>query len=239
PRRGRQRRRAPRPRRRVPRASRLQEDLTSALVLEHLALHALERVVDRLRVAPELVGHLFVRRSFEVETQGVRLEPGKTRAEAEDEALQLLARDHAGRRLVDARPGQRVAQGHVALRILTGRSLAEGDVVVEGVVLEARRRLDGGDDLPRHAELREATERGLLVWPEVADGLAEPDQPFLEEVLGVAAREKVGARLHADEARVATDQRVSSALIAVARAKDELQILELTLSFLRRPNCSR
>src|SRR5438876_1235624 len=124
-----------------------------------------------------------------------------------------------------ARPRQRVPERHVALGILAGRRLAERDVVVQRVVLEAGRSLDRGDDLSRHAELGEAAERRLLVRPKVAYGLAEPDQPFLEEVLAVAAGEEIRARLHANEARVAADQRITCPLVAVASAEDELQIL--------------
>ena len=73
-------------------------------------------------------------------------------------------------------------------------------------MLEARRRLDRGDDLPRHAQLGEAAERGLLVGPEVPHRLAQADQALLDEVLAVAAGKEVRARLHADEAGVPLDQ---------------------------------
>ena|SRR5438067_9338928 len=53
---------------------RLRENLATLLMREDLALHPLQRVVDRLRVAPELVGHLLVRRSLEVQAQRVGLE---------------------------------------------------------------------------------------------------------------------------------------------------------------------
>src|SRR5438045_3025606 len=72
----------------------LGQDLARLAVHDDLALHPLERVVDRLRVAAELVGHVLVGRALEVHAQRVGLEPGETGAEAEDEARQLLARDH-------------------------------------------------------------------------------------------------------------------------------------------------
>ena len=50
----------------------------------------------------------------------------------------------------------------------------------------------------------------------------------------VAAGEEVRARLQADEAGVAPDQGVHRRAVAVARLDDELQILELALSLLRR-----
>lgn len=53
---------------------RLLEDLAGLLMGQDLPLHPLERVVDRLRVAPEVLGHLLVRRAFEVMAQRVRLE---------------------------------------------------------------------------------------------------------------------------------------------------------------------
>src|SRR5262245_8953639 len=101
-------------------------------------------------------------------------------------------------------------------------------------MLEARRRLDRRDDLPGHAQLREAPERRLLVRSEVADGLVEADEPLLDEVLGVAAGEEVRARLQSDEARIAADESVERGPIAVPRLEHELQILKLSLSFLGR-----
>ena len=95
--------------------------------------------------------------------QRVGLELREPGAEPEDEALQLLGRDHADGRLVDGRAGQRVAEGAVAVGILARRCVAERDVRVQRRVLEAGRRLDRGDDLARHAELGEAAERRLLV----------------------------------------------------------------------------
>src|SRR5439155_8209853 len=102
-----------------------------------------------------------------------------------------------------------------AVRPLSGRGVAAGDVRVEGGVLEAGRRLDRRDDLAGHAELGEASERGLLVGAEIPNRLVEPDQALLNEVLGIASGQEVGARLQPDEARVAPDQDVERSAVAV------------------------
>src|SRR4029453_5789088 len=81
----------------------LGKNFAGLLVREDLALHALERVVDRLRVAAELVCHVLVGIALEVERQRLRLERREAGAEREDEALELLGRDDADRRVVDAR----------------------------------------------------------------------------------------------------------------------------------------
>jgi hypothetical protein len=107
--------------------------------------------------------------------------------------------------------------------------MAERDVLVERLVLEARRRLDRGDDLPRYAELGEAAEGRLLVGAEVPDGLVQADQALLDQILRVAAGEEVRARLQPDEARVPTHQALERRLVAVPSFEDELQILELPL----------
>jgi hypothetical protein len=99
-------------------------------------------------------------------------------------------------------------------------------------VLEPRRRLDRGDDLPRHAQLGEAPERRLLVGAEVANRLVEADQPLLDEVLRVTAGEEVRARLQADEAVVAAHQGIERGGAAVPRLHHQLQILKLSLSLL-------
>ena len=96
-------------------------------------------------------------------------------------------------------------------------------------MLEARRRLDGRDDLTRHAELGEASKRRLLVVAKVADRFVEADEPLLDQVVGIAPSEEVRARLEADEAGVAPDQRVERALVAVPRPDDELEIRKLPL----------
>src|SRR4051812_10443900 len=139
----------------APMARTLVQDLAQLLVLEHLALDPLERVVDRLRVACEELGHLLVGRALEVELQRVGLQLREAGAEAEDEALQLLGRDDADRWIVDARPGKCVTEGAVAVRVLSSRRLTERHVRVERRMLEARRGLDRRDDLPRNTELGE------------------------------------------------------------------------------------
>src|SRR3954468_14688812 len=77
--------------------SSLREDFARALVRDDLPLHALERVVDRLRVAFEHLGHLVVGGALEVHAQRVRLKRREARAEAEDQALELVGRDHRDR----------------------------------------------------------------------------------------------------------------------------------------------
>jgi len=69
--------------------------------------------------------------------------------------------------------------------------MAEGDIGVQGGVLEPGRRLDRRDDLAGDAKLGKAPERGLLVGAEVPYRLVEPNQPFLDEVFRVAAGQEV------------------------------------------------
>ena len=94
-------------------------------------------------------------------------------------------------------------------------------------------RLDRRDDLPGHAELGKRAERRLLVGAEVAHGLVETDQTFLDQILGVAPGEEIRARFQPDERRIAADQRVQRDRAAVARLQDELQILKFSLNLLR------
>src|SRR5687768_1364260 len=108
----------------------LREDFARRLVRQDLALDALERVVDRLAVAAQLLRHLLVREALEVAAEGVGLELREPGTEAEDEALQLLGRDDADRRIVRERPRKRVPQRAVAVGLLPRRRVAEGDVLV-------------------------------------------------------------------------------------------------------------
>ena len=111
--------------------------------------------------------------------------------------------------------------------------MAERHVRVQRGVLEPGRGLDRRDDLPRHAELREGPERGLLVGAKIAHCLVEADEALLDQVLRVAAGKEIGARLQAHERGVAAHQLVHRDARAVARLQDKLQILKLSLSLLR------
>src|SRR4051794_41917908 len=117
-----------------------------------LALDALQRVVDRLRVAAELVGHVLVGRALQIEAQGIRLERREARAEAEDQALQLLGRDHDEWRLVHRWARQRVAGRGIALAVLPRRCVAEREQRVERRVLEPGGSLVRGDEVARYTE---------------------------------------------------------------------------------------
>jgi hypothetical protein len=134
--------------------------------------------------------------------------------------LQLLRRDDADDGVVDVRAGERVTEGAVPVLLARGR-VAEGDVGVERRVLEAGRGLDRRDDLPRDAELGEAAERRVLVRAKVAHRLVEPDEPFLDEIVGVTAGDEVRARLQADEAGVAAEKRVHGGAVPVPGTEDE------------------
>src|SRR5438034_4576905 len=98
-------------------------------------------------------------------------------------------------------------------------------------MLVAGRGLDRGDDLSGDAQLGEAAERRLFVGPEVADRLVEPDQPLLDQILGLAAGKEIRAGLEPDEAGIAANERVERGAVAVPRTQRELEILKLTLSF--------
>jgi hypothetical protein len=72
---------------------------------------------------------------------------------------------------------------------------------------------------------------------EVARGLEQPDHPFLDEIVRIAAGEEVRARLEADEAVVAAHELVLRSLAAVPHLEHELEILELPLELLRALRC--
>src|SRR6185503_9335026 len=110
------------------------------------------------------------------------------------------------------------------------RRLREGDVLVEWRVLVARRRLHRGDDLAGDAELGEVAEARLTVRAVVAHGLVEPDEPFLDQVVGVAADQEVRRRLQADEAVVAPDDHVVGVRTALLGESDQIVIVKLSFS---------
>src|SRR5438105_9354026 len=99
-------------------------------------------------------------------------------------------------------------------------------------MLETGGRLDRRDDLPGHAQLGKASERGLLVGPEIPNRLVEADQALLDEVVRVAAGQEVGARLEPHEPGVAPDQDVERAAVPVPSAQHELEVFELSLGLL-------
>src|SRR5262245_25205871 len=112
-----------------------------------LALDPLEGVVDGLRVALEALGGRLVGVAVEVEGEDAALEIGEDTGrsrEAGDEALELFRGDHLVDRVGDRGPGQDLVEGRVGVAGC-GRGLAERDVLVEGRVLVAGRRLHRGD----------------------------------------------------------------------------------------------
>ena len=76
-----------------------------------------------------------------------------------------------------------------------------------------------------------------FVGTEVAYRLVEPDHALLHEVVAVAAREEVRARLQPDEPGVLAKEDVERVTAAIPRTKDELEIFKLSLSFLRGLRC--
>src|SRR4051794_13086452 len=103
-------------------------------VCGNLALHALECVVDGLRVAVEAPGDLLVRAAVEVQGQDRALELGEGARQAADEAVELLGGDDLDRGVVNGRPWEDVLE---CLLSLPGarRRLRERDVLVERCML--------------------------------------------------------------------------------------------------------
>jgi hypothetical protein len=97
-------------------------------------------------------------------------------------------------------------------------------------VLVAGRGLHRGDDLTRDAELGEVSEARLTIGAVVANRLVEADQALLNQVVGVAAGEKVRRCLEADEAVITADDPIVRIRVPLLRERDEIPILELRLS---------
>jgi hypothetical protein len=74
------------------------------------------------------------------------------------------------------------------------------------------------------AQLGKGPERRLVLGPEVASGLVEPDQRLLLDVVGVGAHQEVAAGLGPGEAPVAGDHQPQAVLAAVLEAGDQLQV---------------
>ena len=210
----------------------LLQDLARPLVGEHLALHALERVVDRLRVAAELARPS--PRTTSPRGRGgarpTRAARGRCRGRRRGSAApRSRSRTPTGR--PRSGPGSASPSVHSLSRSWPAGRVAERDVGVERRVLEAGRGLDRGDDLPRHAELGEAAERRLLVGAEVAHRLVEADQPLLDQVLASRRRRGSTSSPSGGRSRVAPHQRVerlASPLRARGRAADPQALVELS-----------
>src|SRR5215211_597558 len=193
-----------------------------------LALDALEGVVDGLRVALQALADPLVGVAVEVERQDVALELREDARQARDEAPKLLGGDHPLGRVLAHRPGQHLLEGRFRVRGAS-RCLRERHVLVERRVLVAAGRLDGGDDLPSDAELREVTEARLAVRAVIPDRLVQAEQPLLYQVLRVAAQEEIRGGLEAHEAAVAPNDAVVGFGASPLREGDEVGIFQLSL----------
>src|SRR6201985_3650835 len=87
-----------------------------------LALDALERVVDRLAIAPDPPAHLLVGVTVEIERQHARLELGTGGGAARYQRPELVGADHLIDGVVDRRAGDDLIQGGLALGAGRGRA---------------------------------------------------------------------------------------------------------------------
>ncbi len=156
--------------------------------------------------------------------QDAALEGREHAGEAVLEARDLFGRDHLVDGVVDRRARQYVGQAAFAVVARVAGGVAERQVAVQRHVLLARGRLDGRDDLPGDAQFGEAAKRRLAVVAVVAHRLVEADHALLDQVFGVAAGEKVRARLEAHELVVTQHEGVEGALVAAAVGVDEGEI---------------
>src|SRR5579864_567301 len=122
-----------------------------------LALHPLQRVVDRLHMPVQFRRHLLVGLPLQIRGEHAALQVAQVLADALPHRL--------GGFLVDdelLRVGHLDANDHVEQRpvgVFVVDRLVERDVGVERDVLLTGGGLDGGDDLPGDAEFRERAER--------------------------------------------------------------------------------
>src|SRR5215212_11120750 len=103
----------------------LEEHFARAEVRADLALHALERVVDRLRVALEPVGDRLVAVPVQVERQHRALQLGQDAREARHQAVQLLGGDHLVDRIVRRRTREQLVERRIAVATAGGGRLRE------------------------------------------------------------------------------------------------------------------
>ena len=94
-------------------------------------------------------------------------------------------------------------------------------------MLVTRRRLYGRDDLAGDAQLSEVAEARLTIEAVVADRLVQADQPLLDQVFGVTARQEVGGCLQPHEAVVAPDETLVRIAITLLSKRDQETILNL------------
>src|SRR5437763_1268246 len=141
------------------RGSAAHQDVVAHPLLEALVdlpLDPLERVVDRLDVPAEALADVLVGVGIDVQAEHVDLEAGEQVRHAPAGLVHaLLADDLVGRVARRVRAEELV---HRALPLVIGPRRRDRDVLVEGLLLVAGRRLDGGDDLPGDAQLGEGPE---------------------------------------------------------------------------------
>ena len=143
-------------------------------VRAHLALHALQGVVDGLGVAVQALADLLVGAAVEVQREDAALELGQRGAQAPDQ------RCSSSEEITWLTGSWTVGPGRTSSSVgspsLALAGVWENDTYcVQRRVLVARRRLDRGDDLAGDAELGEVAEARLAVGAEVADRLVEAD----------------------------------------------------------------
>src|SRR5438874_5407889 len=190
-----------------------------------LALDALEGVVDRLHVAAQLLTDLLVGAALHVEAEDVDLEAGQQVGHRVPHGTHALAGNDLLGRVGDVVVVEELLDAALA-GIVAAPHARDRHVLVEGLVLLAGGRLDGGDDLAGDAQFGEGPERGLPVVAEVTHGLVQADHALLLDVVEVGADEEVAAGLGADEAPGAREEGVESLHGAGAVAGDKGVVAE-------------
>src|SRR5207247_303040 len=90
------------------------------------------------------------------------------------------------------------------------------------------------DDLPRYAELGEVAKARLAIGAVVPDRLVEADQAFLDQVVRVAADQKIRRRLQPHETVIAAHHSIERAGRTLLGKRDQVLVLGLAVSGLAR-----
>jgi len=141
-----------------------------------LALHTLERIVDRLAIATQALSDFLVRAAVEVQRQHARLKVGERCRDASYERAQTLGADDLIDRVMYDDPGI-ISSSVGSLSPDEPRRAREGEVLVKRRVLVTGRRLHGREIwrvMQSSAKLRKLDSRSV---PVVTDRLVETRDP--------------------------------------------------------------
>ena len=144
-------------------------------------------------MTPQIIGDLLVGFTLQIIHQHLPFQRTQYLAHLILNIAEFLAADDQLLRVGHLIAGDDIQQSAVGILIIY--RLVQADIRIQRYMLLSGGRFDRGDDLPGDAQLGKRPKRRELITAEIPDGLIHTDHTLLDQVLLIAAQQKISPRL--------------------------------------------